>query len=116
MAKKHILICDDEIGIRESLNLILKDDYDITLCNNGKECFNLLETRKKFDLLLLSIKQSDLSILKSIIEKIHELKVIVITDYKKVDIATEAIKVGAVDYVIKPFSSKEILNRIEKNL
>lgn len=116
MDKKHILICEDEIGIRESLRLILKDDYEVSTCNNGKECLNLLEFGEKFELLLLSIRQGGLDILKSIKEKSPNLKVIIITDYKKVDTAVEAIKVGACDYIVKPFSSKEILRSIKRIL
>lgn len=56
MNKKHILICDDEVGIRESLNLILKDDYKLSFCNNGQECLECLTAGGEFDLLLLDIK------------------------------------------------------------
>ena len=116
---KKILICDDELGIRESLNLILKDSYALSFCNNGEECLNLLEAGQKFDLLLLDIKMpkmSGLDILKKIKEKSSELKVIIITGYKSAETAKEAIDAGAVDYLVKPFSSKEILKTVERNV
>ena len=118
MAKKRILICDDELGIRESLNLILKDDYDLSFCNNGQECLKCLGEGEKFDLLLLDIKMpkmSGLDILKRIKEKCSEIKVIIITGYKSVETASEAINSGAVDYIVKPFSSKDILKSVERN-
>ena len=119
MSKKQILICDDELGIRESLNLILKDNYEISFCNNGQESLRLLDTGKDFDLLLLDIKMprmSGLDVLRKIKEKNPELKVIIITGYKSVETATEAINVGAVDYIVKPFSSKDILKSVERNV
>ncbi|NQU19316.1 response regulator [bacterium] len=119
MSKKQILICDDELGIRESLNLILKDNYEISFCNNGQEFLRLLDTGKKFDLLLLDIKMprmSGIDVLREIKEKEPKLKVIIITGYKSVETATEAIKAGAVDYIVKPFSSKDILKSVERNI
>ena len=116
MDKKHILICDNEMGVRESLRLILKDGYHLTLCNNDKECLNLLEAGQKFNLLLLDIKKKSLDILKKVKEKNPMLKTIIILNYKDTDMVTEATKIGASDYIVKPFSSKEVLNSIEKNL
>ncbi|MBL7129866.1 MAG: response regulator [Candidatus Omnitrophica bacterium] len=119
MSKKRILICDDEVGIRESLNLILKDDYDLSFCNNGQECLECLTAGQEFDLVLLDIKMphtNGLDILKRIKEKDPGLKVIIITGYKSVETANEAIKLGAIDYIVKPFSSKEILKSVERNI
>lgn len=116
MDKKHILICEDEIGIREALKLILKDNYEVSTCSNGKECLNLLESEQKFNLLLLKINRSSLDILKNIRERVPELRIIVITDYKNVATATETVKAGAVDYIVKPFSSKEMLRSIKRIL
>ena len=119
MSHKRILICDDEVGIRESLNLILKDDYELSFCNNGSECLECLAAGQKIDLILLDIKMPELSgldILKRIKEKSPNLKVIIITGYKSVETASEAIKSGAVDYIVKPFSSKDILKSVERNI
>jgi DNA-binding NtrC family response regulator len=119
MDKKKILICDDELGIRESLNLILQDDYELSFCNNGLECLECLAGRQKFDLILLDIKMpkmNGLDILKQIKEKDRDAKVIIITGYKSMETASEAVKTGAVDYIVKPFSSKDILKSVERNL
>jgi DNA-binding NtrC family response regulator len=117
MAKKHILICDDEMGVRESLNLILKDIYSLSFCNNGQECIELLGRGEKFDLLLLDIKMpkiSGLEILNKIKQKKPDLKIIMITGYRCAETAQEAINSGASDYIIKPFSSKDILKSVER--
>jgi len=119
MDKKRILICDDEEGIRESLNLILKDEYDLNFCINGQACLDCLVGDKNYDLLLLDIKMpkvNGLEILKQIKTKQPNLKVIVVTGYKSVETATEAINAGAADYIVKPFESKELLASIRKNI
>ncbi|MFC1709663.1 response regulator [Candidatus Omnitrophota bacterium] len=119
MDKKRILICDDEVGIRESLSLILNDNYELSFCNNGQECLDCLTTGENFDLTLLDIKMpklSGLDILKRIKEKNPDLKVIIITGYKSIETASQAVKAGAVDYIVKPFSSKEILKSVERNI
>jgi len=119
MSKKRILICDDEVGIRESLNLILQDDYELSFCNDGRECLKCIAAGQKFDLILLDIKMpktNGLDILKNIKEGNSETKVIIISGYKSVETAAEAVKAGAVDYIVKPFSSKEVLKSVERNL
>lgn len=119
MDKKKILICDDELGIRESLSLILKDDYDLSFCNNGSECLDCLTAGQKFDLILLDIKMpkmNGLDILKKIKEKSPNQNVIIITGYRSIETASEAVKVGAVDYIVKPFAAKDILKSVERNV
>jgi DNA-binding NtrC family response regulator len=61
-------------------------------------------------------KMNGLDILKQIKEKDRDAKVIIITGYKSMETASEAVKTGAVDYIVKPFSSKDILKSVERNL
>lgn len=119
MAKKKILICDDEVGVRESLNLILHELYDLSFCTNGKECLQTLLQKQAFDLVLLDIKMpiaSGLDTLRKMKQQNPRQRAIVITGYKSVEMAQEAIKAGALDYIIKPFSSKDILSSVERNI
>ena len=114
-AKKHtILICDDEEGIRESFKLILGDLYQLHFANNGLEA---LETLKGFvpDLMLLDIKMPKMhgmEILKQVKKLKPSLPVIIVTGYQSVEMAQEALKNGAADYIPKPFESKQILKVI----
>ena len=116
---KKILICDDEEGIRESLKLILADDYDLILTENGEQCLECLEKAKDVGLVLIDIKMpkvNGLDTLKQIKEKQPKLKVIVVTGYKSVETAAEAVKLGAADYIVKPFKSDEILEKVRSSL
>ncbi len=112
--KKTILICDDEEGIRESFKLILADSYDLKFANNGPEA---LETIKSLtpDLVLLDIKMPKvhgLEILKEIKKVKPGLPVIIVTGYQSVEMAQEAVKNGAADYIPKPFDSKQIMKAV----
>ncbi len=61
-------------------------------------------------------KTSGMEILKEIKSINPAIKVIMITGYKSVETATEAIRSGASDYIVKPFSSKDVLDAIKKLL
>lgn len=116
---KKILICDDEEGIRESLKLILEDHYELIVTEGGEQCLDCLENADDIGLLLLDIKMpqvNGLEILPQIKEKHPELKVVIVTGYKSVETATEASRLGACGYIVKPFKSDEILSTVEKNL
>ena len=116
MDKKKILICDDEEGIRESLKLILEEHYDLILTKNGNEAINHLKNNN-VDLLILDIKMpviNGFDTLREIRKLKPGLKVIIATGYKSVETAKEAQKLGATDYLVKPFNSVEVLQSIEK--
>lgn len=117
--KKRILVCDDDEGVRESLNLILEDRYEVVLSVNGEDCCRRLEAGENYDILLLDIKMpriSGLDILKKVKEKKPSQKAIIITGYGCADVAAEAINMGACDYIVKPFNSKDVLNSVAKNI
>lgn len=108
--KKSILVVDDEIGTRESLKMILKTDYQVFLAKNAEEAFQQLETQL-YDLILLDIILPDmdgLRVLEKIKQKDPEQMVIMITATKTIKTAVEAMKLGAYDYVTKPFDVDEL--------
>lgn len=107
-----ILICDDEEGIREALKLILSDHFNLIIAHDGGQCLDCLKNDKDIKLVLMDIKmpkRDGLDILKEIKEKHPQQKVIVITGYRSVETATEAVKLGACGYIVKPFKAEEIL-------
>ncbi len=107
-----ILICDDEEGIREALKLILSDHYDLILTKDGDQCLDCLAKSKEIGLVLMDIKMprvNGLEILKQIKTNYPSLPVVIVTGYKSVETATEAVRLGASGYIVKPFRSEEIL-------
>lgn len=119
MAKKRILICDDEEGIRESLKLILENDYDLVFSCSGKECLEKLEHYKDIKLVLLDIKmpkQNGLEATREIKRVRPDIKIIIVTGYASPEIAQEALAAGVTDFIVKPFDSKEILKKIKNIL
>ena len=114
--RKSILVCDDEEGIRESLKLILEKDYDVVFAETGDEAIRKMRSAP-MDLAILDIKmpkKDGLETLKELKKINPSLKVIIATGYKSTDVAQEAMKLGAVDYVVKPFNRKTITEVVKK--
>jgi DNA-binding NtrC family response regulator len=117
--KNKILIVDDEAGIRESLKLILEEKYDLTVADKPEECLKILAGDPQIRIVMLDIKMpkiNGLEILKQIKKLDPEIKVIMVTGYKVVQIAQEALKLGACEYIIKPFASRDVLDAVQKCL
>ncbi len=115
MNKPRILVADDEEGIRESLNLILGDDYDLEFAEDGQTACAKL-ANQHFDLALLDIKMPKLDGL-HVIKRLRELKIalppiLILTAYQSVELAKEAVKLGAADYLPKPFDREHILHAV----
>lgn len=114
--RKHLLICDDEEGVRESLNLILEDNYDLEFASSGQEAVQKVK-KGKFDGILLDIKmphKNGLETLEEIRKIAPKIKVIIATGYQSVETAAKAVKLGAIDYITKPFDSSEVLEKVAK--
>jgi len=119
MAKhKVILICDDEEGVRESLNLILGDDYKLNFTTNGNEAIQYLKKTTP-DLIIMDIKmpqKNGLEALKEIRQQNSKIKIIMVTGYQSVETASEASKYGIFEYVTKPFESSLVKETVQKAL
>lgn len=118
MNKSKVLIADDDKAIQESLELILSDKYQISIANDGEEALNKAKSIQP-DIVLLDIKMpraNGLQALKNLKQLSPNLAVIIITGYNSVEIAVEAIKLGALDYILKPFSKDQILKAVENGL
>lgn len=114
--KPLILICDDEEAIRESLKLILSDDYALHFVKNGLEAMQGLEKIQP-RLMILDIRMPKIhgmEILKQVKRTRPSLPIIIVTGYQSVELAQEALKNGAADYIPKPFNSKQILKAVAK--
>jgi len=119
MDKRRILVIDDEAIVRVSCERVLRPEgYDVVVTPKGTDAIELLE-REKFDLVLTDLKMPDmdgLEVLKHIKEKWPEIIVIIITGYGTISTAVQAIKMGAYEYIEKPFTPEDILNAVRKAL
>jgi DNA-binding NtrC family response regulator len=107
MSKGRILVIDDESIVRKSCNRALSPEgYEVTVSQSGVEALRILE-EESFDLVLTDLKMPDIDgieVLKKIKERWPQTEVIIITGYQTVDTAVKSIKLGAFDYIEKPFT------------
>lgn len=111
MARTRILIADDEEGIRESLDLILGEEYDLVFAKDGAETLAKLQG-ESFELVLLDIKMpklDGLEVLRQLRSRNFSTPVLMLTAYQSVELAREAVKLGAQNYLPKPFEREQIL-------
>lgn len=117
MNEDRILIVDDEADIALILKLQLEDiGYRTARARDGAEALEILE-RESFALVLLDIRMprmDGMEVLARIRRDYPELVVVMMTAHGSEDIAVEAMKKGAVDYISKPFSSDDMKGRVER--
>lgn len=105
-----VLIVDDEKHTREGLELALEDDYDVYLAENPEEAFNLLDA-ESFDVVLTDLKmagKSGMKVIDRAIQLPNRPVCIMMTAYGTVDVAVEAMKRGAYDFLTKPVNLEKL--------
>src|SRR6188474_1688948 len=102
----RILVVDDERSMRELLAIVLRrEGYEVLLAENGKSAVDTLE-REPIDILISDIKMPDLSgveVLRAAKQIDRDILGIMITAFASTDSAVEAMRLGACDYLSKPF-------------
>jgi two-component system response regulator AtoC len=115
----RILVIDDQDGMRRSLVILLqKEGYSVEEAENGERAIAHLESGR-FDLVITDLKMSPgtgLDVLYYVLERHRQTDVIIMTGFGTVDSAVLAMKLGAFDYIVKPFKNEEILHRVKKSL
>jgi len=119
METKKILVVDDEKGICENVHKILaKKNYEVTQALSAQEALEKM-AKDSYSLLISDIvmpEKNGLELLKLVKEQWPLTKVIIMTAYASTDTAMKAIRLGALDYIPKPFTPKEIRDTVEKAL
>jgi len=119
MANKSILIVDDEPIVRESIRDWLKDaGYQVATAESGEEALKMMETQE-FSVLVLDVRlpgKTGIQILREVKTLKPQIKSIVITAYPSAELAVEAMKLGAVDYLIKPVAPDELEKLIRETI
>jgi len=115
----NILVVDDDAFMRDACyKTLTRHGHSVSLAKSGSEGLKLLE-RWSFDLILLDLKMPDedgLIVLAKIKERDPEAIVVIITGYGTVKTAVQAIKLGALDFIAKPFTPDELLNLVRRAL
>ena len=115
----HIMVVDDELSMREVLEMMLnKEGYQVTCAENGRNAIGLLE-KNQYDLMLCDIKLGDISgldVLQASKKCNPDTVVILISAYASTETAVEAMNAGAYDYVPKPFDKDELMQTVAKAL
>lgn len=112
MSIKHrILVVDDEESIREFLEIMLKKEgYTVTCAENGKVAKEILE-KKSFDLVISDFQMPEMTgmeLLQYVKDNVPQTIFMMITAFGTTESAVEAMKIGAYDYITKPFKIDEV--------
>jgi DNA-binding NtrC family response regulator len=114
---RRILVIDDEIDIRESLETLLSQDgYVVELAENAEDGLRKAEAGN-YDLILLDLMMPDRSgmeVLREVRDRDTETPVFMITAYGSVEVAVQALKTGANDYFSKPWDNEKLLIEIDR--
>lgn len=116
--KKHILAVDDTAIILMRISNTLRDKYEVITVNSGVRALKYLEEEKP-DMILLDIQMPK----KDGVETLREIRsmngrenvpVIMLSSVEDKDIILQVAKLGICDYLLKPFSSEELIERIQR--
>jgi DNA-binding response OmpR family regulator len=117
--QKNILVIDDEVAVNNNIRKILsKKGYHVEQAITKAEALEKIDG-KAYDVVLLDLKMPEvkgLELLKAIRDRRPDTMVIIITGYASLDTAVETARLGAIDYLAKPFTPDEIRNTTEKAL
>ncbi|HEX7676149.1 MAG TPA: sigma-54 dependent transcriptional regulator [Bdellovibrio sp.] len=117
--KSRILVVDDEESIREFLEIMLKKEgYEVTLAEDGQKAKDLL-TKKTFDMIISDLQMphvTGIELLKHVKETYPDTVFMLITAFGTTETAVEAMKMGAYDYLTKPFKIDEVRMNIQNAL
>src|SRR5574341_753341 len=118
MARPVVLIVDDDPGVRESFRLTLEDHYDVVDVPDGPAALDVVRA-SQVDLVLLDIRLPEMDGIE-VLERIKAIddgvEVVLVTAVKTVRTAVAAMKLGAFDYLTKPFEEDELLTVIGRAL
>ena len=116
-ATKNILVIDDEVAVNNNIRKILaKKGFHVDQAFTKEEALDRINQRT-YKLALLDLRipgVKDLELLQSITDKSPETRVIIITGYASIETAVEAARMGAIDYLPKPFTPDEIRSATDK--
>jgi signal transduction histidine kinase len=117
-AKARLLVADDEIGPRESVRVVFRDEYEVAAASCGAEAIAYVR-QNPVDIAVLDIRMPDLTgidVLKALKQIDPNIEVIMLTAYETLDTARDAIRYGASDYLNKPFDVRAMRETVARCL
>lgn len=117
-SKPNILVVDDEMGPRESLKMILNPYYNVHTADRGVQAVEMLK-QVPVDLVTVDLKMpgfSGITVLEKVKQHDPDIEAIIITGYGSLDTAIEGLRLGAFDYISKPFDVNHILSLVRRGL
>ncbi len=116
--RPRILVVDDQAGPRESLRILLKDRFEVLTTPNAEDALRLAATERP-DVVFMDIRMPDLNG----VEALQRLKafdpaieVVMITAYASLETVKNALRFGALDYLVKPFSRRDVEEAVQRAL
>ncbi len=115
----HILIMEDDVNLARGLKMILDEQgYNVDLQNSGHGAMDAME-QTDYDLLMADLRLPDIDgmqVVKQVKDNRPETEVIVMTGYATSELAVDAMKLGARDFLAKPFTEEQIKTAIDEAL
>ena len=116
--KPNLLIVDDERHTRDGLEMALEDKFEVFLAANPNEAFNVMNA-EPLEVILTDLKmgsESGMTVIDKAISLEHKPICIMMTAYGEVDVAVEAMKRGAFDFLAKPVNLEKLDLLIKRGL
>ena len=119
MNPSRILVVEDDSALAQALtDTLVLSGYDVVNATDGEQALAKLD-RDQVDMVLTDVQMRPMdgrALLRNLRTRFHELPVPVMTAYGTVEQAVEAMKLGAVDYLAKPFEVEDLLDKVERYL
>jgi two-component system, NtrC family, response regulator AtoC len=124
-SRPHVFLVDDDPALRDSLQLVLKNDFQVSVYASGNEALEVLQKGEKaaikggIDLALLDVMMpgiDGIELLKQIKSYYPDVPVIMVSASNTLKTAVQAMKLGAVDFISKPFQIEELIQRIHEGI
>lgn len=119
MNASRILVVEDDSALSQALSdTLMLSGYEVETATDGEQALITLD-RSQVDMVLTDVQMRPMdgrALLRNLRSRFHELPVLVMTAYGTVEQAVEAIKLGAVDYLAKPFEVNDLLEKVERYL
>lgn len=113
-----LLICDDEEGPRQSLRIVFKNEYRVLVASSGDEAIAFARS-EPIDVAVLDILMQGMSgvdVLRDLKQRDPAIEVVMLTAYETIETARQALRLGACDYLNKPFDIRTMREAVQKAL